>query len=122
MTHEQDLNELRARLKFPSSALSRDVAMRLIQELEETRAKHRKEWGRAEAAEKQVEIRANDSIAARIARQNVKAVEEWAMMTARIEAAEQAVQRVRAALGSEGGPFEIRKAVIRRALDGKAKS
>jgi len=51
--------------------------------------------GRVEAAEKQVEIRANDSIAARIARQNIKAVEEWAKMTARLEAAEQAVQRVR---------------------------
>lgn len=48
-----DLKSLQINLRHTheSIGLSKSVAMKLIQELEETRARHRKAWGRAEKAE-----------------------------------------------------------------------
>ena len=48
-----DLRELRSKLNFTheSQGVSKSVAMKLMQELEEARARHRKAWGRAEKAE-----------------------------------------------------------------------
>ena len=51
-----DLHELRSKLNFTheSQGVSKSVAMKLMQELEEARAKGRKEWGRANKAEQAV--------------------------------------------------------------------
>lgn len=49
-----------------------------------------------EATEKQLEIRSNDSIAARIARQNVRAVNEWARIVAERDAALSTIAKVEA--------------------------
>ena len=51
-----DLYELRSKLKHvhESQGVSKSVAMKLMQELEEARAKGRKEWGRANKAEASV--------------------------------------------------------------------
>lgn len=56
MSAELDLKSLQINLRHTheSIGLSKSVAMKLIQELEETRAKHRKAWGRAEKAESAV--------------------------------------------------------------------
>ena len=53
MGTELDLKSLQINLRHTheSTGVSKSVAMKLIQELEETRAKHRKAWGRAEKAE-----------------------------------------------------------------------
>lgn len=54
-----DLNEVRAAIHWSAMSggpsIRPDLVMRLAQELEETRAKHRQEWWRAEAAEAAVQ-------------------------------------------------------------------
>lgn len=53
MTSNLDLYELRNTLKsrHESQGVSKGIAMKLMQELEESRARGRKEWGRANKAE-----------------------------------------------------------------------
>lgn len=51
MTENLDLAQLRTTIQTAQSAPSAGLVMKLIQELEEARARHRKAWGRAEAAE-----------------------------------------------------------------------
>lgn len=51
MTKNLDLAQLRGKIQAAQSAPSAGLVMKLIQELEEARARHRKAWGRAEAAE-----------------------------------------------------------------------
>lgn len=55
MTENLDLAQLRTKIQTAQSAPSAGLVMKLIQELEEARARHRKAWGRAEVAEAAVQ-------------------------------------------------------------------
>lgn len=101
MNENLDLDELREKLRFAQSVPNVELVLKLIQELEETRAKHRKEWRRAERAEESrlhANVMINTVLEEMGSGPETDPIIKVRQLVASAEAAEAAVQRVRDAI------------------------